>query len=86
LLNTLHTYNNEWKLTLNVDKTKIMVFRNGDKVEDNEIFFYNGRALEMVDNFNYLGMLFNYNGKFNITQKHIADQGRKAFFAINNKL
>jgi hypothetical protein len=31
LLNTLHTYSNEWKLTLNVDKTKIMVFRNGAK-------------------------------------------------------
>ena len=86
MLNTLHTYNKEWKLTLNVDKTKIMVFRNGGKIKDNERFFYNGRALETVDNFNYLGMLFNYNGKFNITQKHTADQGRKAFFAINNKL
>ena len=63
-----------------------MVFRNGGKIKDNERFFYNGRALETVDNFNYLGMLFNYNGKFNITQKHTADQGRKAFFAINNKL
>jgi hypothetical protein len=41
-----------------------MVFRNGGKVKDNERFFNNGRALEMVDNFNYLGMLFNYNGSY----------------------
>jgi hypothetical protein len=40
----------------------------------------------MVDNINYLGMLLNYNGKFNITQKHIADQGRKAFLQLTINL
>ena len=40
----------------------------------------------IVNQFNYLGMLFNYNGKFNETQKHVAQQGRKAYFAINSKL
>ena len=40
----------------------------------------------IVNQFNYPGMLFNYNGKFNETQKHVAQQGRKAYFAINSKL
>ena len=31
-------------------------------------------------------MIFNYNGKFNTTQRHVADQGRKALFAINSVL
>jgi hypothetical protein len=79
---TLHTHNNEWELTLSVDKTKIMIFRNGGKIKDNERFFYIGRALQTVDNFNYLGMLFNCNGRFSITQKHIADQGIKAFLQL----
>jgi hypothetical protein len=56
LLNTLHTYNNEWKLTLNVDKTKIMVFRNGGKVKDNERFFYNGCSVFDT----YVNSILNY--------------------------
>ena len=40
----------------------------------------------IVNQFNYLGKLFNYYGKFNETQKHVAQQGRKAYFAINSKL
>lgn len=31
-------------------------------------------------------MLFNFNGKFLQTQKHVADQGRKALFAISNTM
>ena len=53
---------------------------------ENEKWFYNGSELETVNEFNYLGMLFNYNGKFNLTQKQLADQGRKAMFALNAKL
>ena len=63
-----------------------MVFRNGGNLRENEKWFYNGRELETVNEFNYLGMLFNYNGKFNLTQKQLADQGRKAMFALNSKL
>jgi hypothetical protein len=42
LLNTLHTYNNEWKLTLNVDKTKIMVLRIWGKVKDKDFSIMGG--------------------------------------------
>ena len=86
LLSELYCYNNEWKLELNTDKTKIVVFRNGGTIKKDEKWFYNDTEIEVVNQFNYLGMLFNYNGKFSVTQKHIADQGRKAYFAVYNKL
>ena len=47
---------------------------------------YDGKNIEVVDQFNYLGMLFNYNGKFTQTQRHVAEQGRKALFAISSTL
>ena len=47
---------------------------------------YNGKNIEVVDQFNYLGVLFNNNGKFTQTQRHIAEQGRKALFAISSTL
>ena len=67
---------------MNTDKTKIVVFRNGDK----ENWLYDGNTLETVDQFIYLGMLLCYNSKFYQTQKHIAEPGIKALFALNGKL
>ena len=39
-------------------------------------------CIEVVNSFNYLGLLLNYNGKFTVTEKLIASQGRKAMFAM----
>ena len=35
-----------------------------------------------MDSFIYLGLLLNYNGKFNSTQKYLSSQGRKAMFSL----
>ena len=86
MLDALCSYNTEWKLSLNVSKTKIVVFRNGGVLRENDKWFYHGNEIEVVNEFNYLGLLFNYNGKFSKTQKHAADQGRKANFALSAKL
>ena len=42
---------------MNTDKTKIVVFRNGGQIGDNENWLYDGNTLETVDQFIYLGML-----------------------------
>ena len=86
ILNSLYNYCQEWNLTVNTDKTKIMVFRNGGRLKDNEKWVYNNCELEIVDEFNYLGLLLNYNGKFTKAQQQLADQGRKALFSISSKL
>ena len=39
----------------------------------------------MVDDFSYLGVKFNYNGKFNKTKKYLCDQARKAMFSVLKK-
>ena len=39
-------------------------------------------SLDIVDSFNYLGLCFYYNGKFNFAEKQLASQGRKALFAL----
>ena len=85
ILNSLHTYCHEWNLTVNTDKTKIIVFRNGGIIKENEKWFSDNCELEIVDEFNYLGLLLNYNGKFTKAQQKLADDGRKALFSINSK-
>ena len=86
MLDALLTYTKKWNLTVNIDKTKILVFKNGKKLTGHVNWTYDGKNIEVVDQFNYLGMLFNYNGKFTQTQRHVAEQGRKALFAISSTL
>lgn len=76
VLNTLQLFTNEWNLDVNVSKTKVVIFRNGGNYRTNEKWLYNGKNLEIVDQFVYLGVLFNYKGKFFTTQRQLAAQGR----------
>lgn len=85
MLNTLYSYTSVWDLTVNVQKTKIVIFRNGGKIHNNERWHLNGEPTEVVDSFTYLGLLLQYNGKFNNTQKQLASQGRKAMFSLKSK-
>ena len=71
-LNSLEVYCKEWSLTINVQKTKIVIFRNGGKLYDNEKFYIdNNTEIEVVNKFTYLDLCFNYNGKFTEAEKTI---------------
>ena len=69
-------------LTVNIKKTKIVIFRNSYRIKDNEKFYFDNCELDIVDSFNYLGLCFYYNGKFIFAEKQLASQGRKALFAL----
>ena len=81
MLNTLYSYTTKWNLTVNVEKTKIVIFKNGGKIRSDEKWFLNGDNISIVDKFIYLGMLM----KFNDTQKQLSLQGRKAMFSLKSK-
>ena len=77
-LNLLNSYCDEWGLTVNTDKTKVLVFRKRGKLSPNEVWYYAGKQLETVDDFNYLGAVFNYNGSFSLNQEYLAAKALKA--------
>ena len=55
-LDNLCQYCNKWGLEVNTAKTKIVVFRKRGHTHRDEKWFYNNSSLEVVDNFNYLGV------------------------------
>lgn len=61
-----------------------MIFSKG-KVRNYPEFTYNGSPLEVVSDFRYLGIDFNYNGKFNKCKKHLFNQAQKAMFSLLRK-
>ena len=43
-------------------------------------FSYDNLNLEIVKNFNYLGIIFTKTGNFSLTKKHLADKVLKAMY------
>lgn len=76
----------ETLLSVNVTKTKIVIFINGGNIEfrNNEKWRSNCE-LTKTWLFIYLGLLLQYNGQFNNTQKQLASPGGKAMFSVSSK-
>ena len=66
-LSTYSEYCNEWRLTITVDKSKVMVFSKGRQTEYS--FQINNNDIEVVKEFKYLGVLFSRSGSFNAAKK-----------------
>ena len=79
MLNNLHTYSNNWGLSVNTDKTKTLIFEKGRK--SFRQFYYGETLNESVESFKYLGITFFKNGNWNRTQKYIAQHGS---YALHN--
>ena len=83
-LDVMYEYCENWALSVNVDKTKILIFSRG-KIRNKPIFIFNDDEVEVVDSFKYLGVLFNYNNKPQKCKKFLYDQAYKAMFAVIQK-
>ena len=60
-LNKVNEYSSKYELQVNVEKTKVMIFKSGRKRDRK--FYYGGKDnIEVVSSFKYLGLLFQENG------------------------
>ena len=84
-LSELNKYCDYWKLKANSSKTKVIIFGNRRTKVGTAKYIYNGSELEIIDNFKYLGVLFNFNGNFHKCKKHLYDQANKAMFSLLRK-
>ena len=80
-LNALNDYCEKWSLTVNADTTKIVVFSRG-KVTKFPNFFLGTTEIDVVEEYTYLGVTFNYNGLFRKALNKQITQARKAMFAL----
>lgn len=57
-IDCLEHYCKKWGLTVNMDKTKVVVFKNGGFVKSSEKWFYAGNKVQVESSYNYLGVIF----------------------------
>ena len=84
-LSALSEYCELWKISVNIDKTKIIIFSRG-KIRKHITFKFNRDVVEVVDDYVYLGVTFNYNNSFTKAVTRQLTLGRKAMFAMLSKI
>jgi hypothetical protein len=82
LLNKLHQYCAKWGIMVNTNKTVVMLFKNGNRNGNFDVF-YSNEKLNIVKSFTYLGVTLSSNGKFYQTQKALSKQANKALYSLN---
>jgi hypothetical protein len=85
-MDILKDYCERWKLTVNINKTKVMIFRKGGRLPRNIRVMYNGSEIEIVNKFTYLGIVFSCGGSFEHTYDALSGQALKAIFKMKQYL
>ena len=79
-LNAFFEYSQIWKLDINFDKTKILVF--GTRNDDRFNFRLGKTTIAICNDFKYLGVVFTKSRSFYKARKHNVDQARKALHLL----
>jgi hypothetical protein len=85
-LNVLSKFGSSWKLEVNTNKSKIMIFNSNGKSFLNHFKLDNEEYLETVKSYCYLGVTVIYTGNLSQTSKNLMEKGRKAWFKIKKTI
>ena len=83
-LNVFYEYSKAWKLDINFDKTKIMIF--GTRNDEKYNFKLGENKISICKEFKYLGVIFSKNRSFYKTRKHNVDQAIKAMHLLYKRI
>ena len=85
ILNKLESLCENADLSVNLDKTKIMIFNNCGKSLNNYLFRYGADELENVKSYRYLGLIMIPFGNFNLPQE-LKKVALKALYKLRKEM
>ena len=77
-LDSLTKYSSDWKLKVNIDKTKRLTFNKSGRLIKTEKVYYKGDMIEPAKHYKYLGISFDSNGKFKSAIDDLAKKGNES--------
>jgi len=81
MINKLADYCDTWDLKVNLNKSKIVVFRKCGKLKKSFEWFYKGEKIEVVKSYKYLGVLLSSSGSMTA---HLQNQLSVAKIGLNS--
>ena len=82
MIDVIAAFCDKWGLIVNLAKSKVMVFRNGGPLRQNEKWFFKGTRVEVVSSYKYLGSIFSPKLVWTLCQKTLAAQARRGLFLL----
>ena len=79
-LNVLQEATQRLGLTVNLDKSKVVVFRKGGFLGAREKWIFNGNKLEVVNAYKYLGLTFSTRLSFSAAVEDMAVRAKKKYY------
>ena len=70
-------------MELNLDKTEIVVFRNGGGLRNYESWSYRGSPINVVPFYKYMGVYFTPTVSWSSTHNKLSIQAKKSIWSIN---
>ena len=80
-LDMLNKYCNDWCMTVNTNKTKVLIFNKAGRHLAQD-FVFNGAKLDCVQNYKYLGLHFTASGTFSMAQDELYQKALKCFYKL----
>ena len=85
-LDDLFKYCTKWGLIVNVNKTKIVVFRKGGRLSAKDVWYYGGRKVDIAKSYKYLGYTLSSSGSFASCFQDLINSARRALFAVKCRI
>ena len=85
-LNTLYQQCQRLGLVVNLNKTKIIVFRKGGFLGQNEHWNYNGTPVEVVNTYSYLGVVLTTKMSFNLSKEFVIAKAKSIVYQLIRSL
>lgn len=82
MLNVLSKFAIDSRININYQKTKIVIFRKGNRISKNLKWTCDKHNIEIVNRFCYLGTWFNFNGSWKYNSDMILSKTRRATASI----
>ena len=86
LINETNEFCDKWGMSVNIEKTGIMVLRRGGPLRQNEKWFYQNVPIQIVSHYKYLGILFSSRLSWGPAKQTLAMQSKKAMGFIKSVL
>ena len=85
-INVLHKFCNKWGLSINIKKTKTLIFGRGTSEVSLNACYLGEEVIENVDKYCYLGIVFHKSGNFKIATNELRKKALRASFGLRKHI
>jgi hypothetical protein len=82
MLQALESFCDKWKLEVNIEKTKVMVFKKRGAISRTERWYYKGQKVEVAPEYRYLGVIFSRTGSWGKMGESMHNKGKQLWIQL----